>query len=229
MVNGRKIIVLISIKYSMVEKDDWASSKDFITNLLEKYGFKIFLLIRPFGVDEIWAISSFVDGEKMEIIEDETFVINTILLSGSTPLNEKKLKAVFTKNLPIAYLFFRKSGIPLEKVTELVSSEGGIFLLAGEVSDPRGYSHFVQITVDSGSLTELNKIIAGIIKKMKCRKWECKLGVEHEWPKGERTREKLQVTSEIAEIINDWRKAAAEGKLEKWELEEINRRFGPII
>lgn len=198
---GKRIIVWISIKYSMVEKSDWSSSKDFVTNLLEKYGFKVHLMIRPFGLDEIWAILSSVDVESIEKIEDEPFVLNVISLYRSLPLDKNRLKDVFAKKTPIAYLFFHKRRITLENISELVSNAGGIPLLTGVIDDPRGHSHFAQITLQHNSIAGLNEVVHQVIKEIGCRKWNCRLGAKHGWPRVETIEEKIEVTGEIGEIL----------------------------
>lgn len=224
--NERKKLGLVSIKYSAIEEKDWVKTKDFLTNFFENQGLDAYILVRIFGRDEIWVVLSFTDFNSIERIEEEPFVIYTALFSGGLPLDEKIVGDILTKKFPVAYLLFRKRRISLGDIKSSIASAGGNSFLIAEVSHPKGFSHFASVTVKTRQIKKLNDVVYGAMKGINCKDWECVLGVKHSWSMvGRQVKTKPETGSEIAEIIQNWRKAAENGKLEDWEIDEIFRRF----
>jgi hypothetical protein len=62
-------IGLVSFRFSNVGIFSWNRSLSTIKKLLEKHDFKIYLYIKVFGEDELWAITSFEETGKLESLE----------------------------------------------------------------------------------------------------------------------------------------------------------------
>jgi len=222
----RSIISLINARYSSIDKGDWNGTKNHLNGLLEDQGFETYLLIRIFGRDELWAVSSCKDAHSIETIEHKPYVIDVALLNRSLPFDEKTVGDVIRRGLPVGYLLFKKRNTTLGDVKNSIEHAGGKPFLVAEIDHAKGFSHCIVMTFETTDTAEMNEIVYKFAENMKCKDWECFLGVKHGWPEAHKEiRKKLAVGSEIGEIIRDWYEAAEKGELTEKERELIEGRF----
>jgi len=212
----------LSAKYSKVDKEDWVETKNSLTNILKKRGLDVYLIIRMFGRDEIWAVFSYAGPEAIRRIKKNRIVNYVATLTRSLPFDEKIVADIVEKALPVAYLMFRRSGISLEETKEIVEASGGRPFLVGAMNHPRGYSHAVLLTGKTGEISDLNETIYNAMKRIQSKNWKCFLGAKHGWPKAS----KPETGNLIRQIMEEWEKAYTEGKLTDIDREQIMLRWG---
>lgn len=199
-------IGLVSFKFSNIGILGWDRPIPKIRETLEKYGFKIYLYIKVFGEDEIWAITSFEGTGKIEGVETEPIVAYAASLEKSLPLDLVTVDKIVREQLPVGYLFFRKKdkAISLSRIENLIK-KNGIPFLVGEIDHPEGFSHFAAFTVGNKDLTALAQVAHELTKSLKCKRWKCYLGVEHVWEgHGEALKEKMKIARNLLKQIRGW-------------------------
>ena len=152
-------IGLVSFRFSNVGIFKWNRPLSTIKKLLEKHGFKIYLYIKVFGEDELWAITSFEETGKLESLEKEPIIAYTASLENSLPLDLIAVDKIVREQLPVAYLFFRKKdeSISLSRIDNLIK-KNGIPFLVGEIDHPEGFSHFAAFSVGNKDLNALARV-----------------------------------------------------------------------
>jgi len=200
-------VVLVSFRFSNIEMFDWDRPIPMIKKVLEKYGFKIYLYIKVFGEDELWAITSLEETAKFETLVKEPVVAYAASLEKSLPLDLITIDAIIKEQLPVGYLFFRKKdkSISLHRMNNLITKKNGTPFLVGEIDHPEGFSHFAAFTVGSKDLNALARVAHELMKSLKCKSWKCYLGVEHVWEgHGEELKEKMQIAKFLMKQIKRW-------------------------
>lgn len=203
--NNQKI-GLVSFKFSNIGIFSWNRPLSMIKRILEKYGFNIYLYIKVFGEDELWAITSFEKTGKFESLEKEPIIAYTASLENSLPLDLIAVDKIVREQLPVAYLFFRKKDetISLRRMEKLIKKDGIPFLIGG-IDHPEGFSHFIAFTVGNKDLTALARAAHKLMKNLECKRWKCFLGVEHIWEgHGEDLKEKMEIARNLLKQIRRW-------------------------
>lgn len=199
-------IGLVSFKFSNIGIFSWNRPISKIRGILEKCGFKIYLYIKVFGEDELWAITSFEGTGKTESLETEPIVAYAASLENSLPLDLVAVDKIVREQLPVGYIFFRKKdkGISLNRIENLIKKNGIPFLI-GEIDHPEGFSHFTAFTVGNKDITTLARVAHELMKSLKCKRWKCYLGVEHVWEgHGEELKEKMKIARNLLRQIRGW-------------------------
>jgi hypothetical protein len=199
-------IGLVSFRFSSVGIFKWNRPLSTIKKLLEKHGFKIYLYIKVFGEDELWAITSFEETGKLESLEKEPIIAYTASLENSLPLDLITVDKIVREQLPVGYLFFRKKdeSISLSRVDNLIK-KNGIPFLVGEIDHPEGFSHFAAFSAGNKDLNALARVAHELMKSLECKRWKCYLGVEHVWEgHGEALKEKMEVARNLLRQIRHW-------------------------
>jgi glycerophosphoryl diester phosphodiesterase len=200
-------IVLVSFRFSNIGMFGWDRPIPMVKEVLEKYGFKIYLYIKVFGEDELWAITSLEETFKFENLMKEPFVAYAASLENSLPLDLITIDSIIREQLPVGYLFFRKKGksISLRRVNDLIIKKKGTPFLVGEIDHPEGFSHFAAFTVGSKDINVLARVAHELMGKLKCKRWKCYLGVEHVWEgHGEELKEKMHIARFLMKQIKRW-------------------------
>lgn len=205
-INAQKI-VLISFRFSTIGIFSWDRPISVIKELLEKYGFKIYLYIKVFGEDEVWAITSLEKDAKFENMMKEPCVAYAVSLEKSLPLDLITIDSIIREQLPVGYLFFRKNDKPisLPRIKKIIMKKNGSPFLVGKIIHPEGFSHFAAFTVEGKDLNVLARVAHGVMGVLKCKSWKCYLGVEHIWEGyGEELKEKMTVAKFLMKQIKRW-------------------------
>jgi hypothetical protein len=200
-------IVLVSFKFSNIGIFGWDRPIPKIKEVLKKYGFKIYLYIKVFGEDEVWAITSLEETVNFEHLVKEPFVAYVASLENSLPLDLITIDTIIKEQLPVGYLFFRKKekSISLQRLKNLIIKKKGTPFLVGEIDHPEGFSHFAAFTVGSKDLNVLARVAHELMGSLKCKRWKCYLGVEHVWEgHGEELKEKMQIARFLMKQIKRW-------------------------
>jgi hypothetical protein len=200
-------IVLVSFRFSNIEIFSWERPISMIRKVLEKYGFKIYLYIKVFGEDELWAITSLEEAVKCESLVKEPVVAYAASLENSLPLDLMIVDAIIKEQLPVGYLFFEKrdKSVSLQQVKDLVVKKSGSPFLVGEINHPDGFSHFTAFTVGDKDLSALAQVAHELMRSLECKRWKCYLGVEHVWEgHGEELKEKMAVARFLMRQIKRW-------------------------
>ena len=200
---------LISFKFSNIGIIKWSRPLSIVKEILKKHGFKTYLYVKVFGVDELWAITSLESSSVFENTEKEAIVAYTASLENALPLDLLAIDRIEQKQLPVAYLFFRKKDgkIKLQQIKKLLKKNAIPFLI-GEINHPEGYSHFAAYTVENKNLQDLAKVAHELMKNLDCIRWRVYLGVEHIWEgAGEKLRNKMQIARELRLQISRWLRA----------------------
>jgi hypothetical protein len=199
-------IGLVSFRFSNIGIFSWNRPISKIREILEKCGFQIYLYIKVFGEDELWAITSFEGTGKIESLETEPIVAYGASLENSLPLDLEAVDKIVREQLPVGYLFFRKKDKPisLSRIENLIK-KNGIPFLVGEIDHPEGFSHFAAFTVGNKDLNALARVAHELMKSLKCKRWKCYLGVEHVWEgHGEELKEKMKIARNLLRQIRGW-------------------------
>jgi hypothetical protein len=199
-------IGLISFSFSNIGIIGWDRPLSTIRKLLENYGFKTYLYIKVFGVDELWAITSFEKTHKLEALEKEPIVTYAASLENSLPLDLMAVDKIVQEQLPVGYIFFRKKDktISLFRINNLIK-KNGIPFLVGEIDHPEGFSHFAAFTVGDKDLNALAQVAHELMKSLECKRWKGYVGVEHIWEgHGEESKEKMEVARNLLKQIGRW-------------------------
>jgi hypothetical protein len=199
-------IGLVSFRFSNIGILSWDRPISKVREILEKHGFKTYLYIKVFGDDELWAIISFEGTGKIENLETEPIVAYAASLEKSLPLDLEAVDKIVREKLPVGYLFFRKRAktVSLNRVENLIK-KNGIPFLVGEIDHPEGFSHFAAFTVGNKDLNALARAAHELMKRLKCKRWKCYLGVEHLWEgHGEELKEKIKVARNLLRQIRGW-------------------------
>ena len=199
-------IVLVSFKFSNIGIFGWDRPIPKIKEVLKKYGFKIYLYIKVFGEDEVWAITSLEETANFERLVKEPFVAYVASLENSLPLDLEVVDKIVREQLPVGYLFFRKKERPisLSRIENLIKKNGIPFLVA-EIDHPEGFSHFAAFTVGNKDIKTLAQVAHELMKSLKCKRWKGFLGVEHVWEAhGEAVKEKMAVARKLLRQIRGW-------------------------
>jgi hypothetical protein len=200
-------VVLVSFRFSNIEIFSWERPIPMVKKVLEKYGFKIYLYIKVFGEDEMWAITSVEEAVKCENLVKEPVVAYAASLETSLPLDLMIVDAIIKEQLPVGYLFFKKkdSSISLQHIKNLIIKKNGSPFLVGEIDHPEGFSHFAAFTVGSKDLNALARVAHELMRSLECKRWKCYLGVEHVWEgHGEELKEKMAVARFLMKQIKRW-------------------------
>jgi hypothetical protein len=200
-------IVLVSFRFSNIGIFSWDRPIPMMKELLEKCGFKIYLYIKVFGEDELWAITSVEKEVKFERLVKEPVVAYAASLKTSLQLDLITVDAIIKEQLPVGYLFFRKNdkAISLQRIKNLIKKKNGSPFLVGEIDHPEGFSHFAAFTVEGKDTNVLARVAHELMKSLKCKRWKCYLGVEHAWEgHGEELKEKMQVAKFLMKQIKRW-------------------------
>jgi hypothetical protein len=200
---------LISFKFSNVGIIDWDRPLSTVKKILKKHGFKTYLYVKVFGVDELWAITSLESSSVFENTEKEPIVAYTASLENALPLDLLAIDRIEKKQLPVGYVFFRKKdeNIKLQKIRSILK-KNAIPVLIGEINHPEGYSHFAAYTVENKNLQDLAKVAHNLMKSLDCIRWRAYLGVEHTWEgTGEKLKNKMQIAKELRRQISRWLRA----------------------
>jgi hypothetical protein len=200
---------LISFKFSNVGIIKWNRPVSMVKKILKKHGFKTYLYVKVFGVDELWAITSLESSSVFENTEKESIVTYTASLKTALPLDLLAIDKIEKKQLPVGYIFFRKKDekINLRKIRQLLKKNSIPFLI-GEINHPEGYSHFAAYTVENKNLQDLAKVAHELMKNLDCITWRAYLGVEHIWEgAGEKLKNKMQIATELRLQISRWLRA----------------------
>lgn len=200
-------IVLVSFRFSNIDIFSWDRPIPMIKKVLEKYGFKIYLYIKVFGEDELWAITSIEKTVKFENLAQEAVVAYVASLENSLPLDLTTVDLIIKEQLPVGYLFFRKDDKPisLRRVKNLIMKKNGGLFLVGKIDHPESFSHFAAFTVSNKDLNALARGAHELMQSLKCKKWKCFLGVEHIWEgHGEELKEKMAVAKFLLKQIKFW-------------------------
>ena len=200
-------IVLVSFRFSKIDIFSWDRPIRIIKKVLENYGFKIYLYIKVFGEDEVWAITSLEKNAKFENILREPCVAYVALLEKSLPLDLITVDTIIKEQLPVGYLFFGKKDktISLHHVKNLIIKKKGSPFLVGEIKHPEEFSHFAAFTVVNKDLNALARVAHGVMGGFKCKRWKCYLGVEHIWEGyGEEMKEKMTMAKLLMKQIKRW-------------------------
>jgi hypothetical protein len=199
-------IVLVSFSFSNVGIFRWDRPISMIKEILEKNGFKTYLYIKVFGVDEMWAITSTEETGNFGSLEQEPIVAYVAWLEKSLPLDLVAVDKIVREQLPVGYLFFRKKGksISLSRIENLIKKNGIPFLI-GEIEHPEGFSHFAAFTVGNKDLTALSRVAHELMGRLKCKRWKCYLGVQHVWEgHGEELKEKMKIARNLLKQLGRW-------------------------
>jgi len=199
-------IGLVSFKFSNIGIFSWKRPLTMAKELLKKHRFKIYLFIKVFGKDELWAITSLTNTSKFESLEKEPLVAYVASLENSLPLDLIAVDKIVEEQLPVGYLFFRKKGesISLGRIENLIKKKGIPFLV-GEIDHPYGFSHFAAFTVEDKSIKDLARVAHELTESIQCQRWECYLGVEHMWEgHGEELKEKMKTARRLLRVIKLW-------------------------
>ena len=139
---------LISFKFSNIGIFDWDRPLSTVKTMTEKHGFKPYLYVKVFGVDELWAITSLQSSNEFEKIEKEPIIAYTASLENALPLDLLAIDKIVKNQLSVGYIFFRKKdeSIKLQQIKKLLKKNGIPFLI-GEINHPEGYSHFAAYTI----------------------------------------------------------------------------------
>jgi hypothetical protein len=200
---------LISFKFSNIGIIGWDRPISMVKEVLSKHGFKTYLYVKVFGVDELWAITSLESSSVFENTEKEPIVAYTASLENALTLDLLAIDRIEEKQLPVAYVFFRKKDekIKLQKIKKLLKKNAIPFLI-GEINHPEGYSHFAAYTVENKNLQDLAKVAHDLMKSLDCIRWRAFLGVEHIWEgAGEKLKNKMQIAKELRRQISRWLRA----------------------
>jgi hypothetical protein len=200
-------IVLVSFRFSNIDIFSWDRPIPMIKEALAKCGFKIYLYIKVFGEDELWAITSVEKAVNFERLVKEPFVAYAASLEHSLPLDLITIDTIIKEQLPVGYLFFRKKdkAISLQRMNNLIKKKNGIPFLVGEIDHPEGFSHFAAFTVGDKDLDALARVAHELMGGLKCKRWKCYLGVEHVWEgHGEELKEKMQIARFLMKQIKRW-------------------------
>jgi hypothetical protein len=200
---------LISFKFSNVGIAKWNRPLSKVKKILKNHGFKTYLYVKVFGVDELWAITSLESSSVFEKTEKEPIVAYTATLKNALPLDLLAIDKIEKNQLPVSYIFFtKKEGIiDLQKIRKLLKKEAIPFLI-GEINHPEGYTHFAAYTVENKNLQDLAKVAHDLMKNLDCFRWKAYLGVEHIWEGvGEKLKNKMQIAKELRLQISRWLRA----------------------
>ena len=200
---------LISFKFSNIGIFDWDRPLSTIKTVTEKHGFKPYLYVKVFGVDELWAITSLQSSNEFEKIEKEPIIAYTASLENALPLDLLAIDKIVKNQLPVGYIFFRKKdeSIKLQQLNKLLKKTGVPFLI-GEINHPEGYSHFVAYTIENKNLQDLARVAHELMRSLECLRWKGFLGVEHVWEgAGEKLKNKMQIAKELRLQISRWLRA----------------------
>jgi hypothetical protein len=200
-------VVLISFRFSNIDIFSWERPISMIKKVLEKYGFKIYLYIKVFGMDEVWAITSLERNGNLENIMKEPCVAYAASLENSLPLDLITIDTIIKEQLPVGYLFFRKEDKPISliRIKNLIAKKSGSPFLVGEIKHPEGFSHFGAFAVGSKDVSALARVAHEVMGALKCKSWKCYLGVEHIWEGyGEELKEKMTVARFLMKQIKRW-------------------------
>jgi len=197
---------LISFKFSNIGIFEWDRPLSMAKKILETYGFKTYLYVKVFGVDELWAITSLQGASEFEKLEKEPIIAYTASLENALPLDLLAIDKIEKKQLPVGYVFFRKKNksITLQQIKKLLRKNSVPFLV-GEINHPDGYSHFVAYTVENKNLQDLGRVVHELMRSLECLRWKAFLGVEHIWEgAGEQLKNKMQIAKELRLQISRW-------------------------
>jgi hypothetical protein len=200
-------IVLVSFRFSNIGIFSWDRPIPMIKKVLEKYGFKIYLYIKIFGEDEVWAVTSLEKNVNFEDLVKESCVAYAASLANSLPLDLITIDIIIKEQLPVGYLFFRKKDKPtsLRRIKNLITKKNGSPFLVGEIKHPRGFSHFAAFTAGNKDLNALARVAHEVMEVLKCKSWKCYLGVEHVWEGyGEELKEKMTMAKFLMKQIKRW-------------------------
>jgi hypothetical protein len=200
-------IVLVSFRFSNVGIFSWDRPIPMIKEVLEKCGFKIYLYIKVFGEDELWAITSVEKTVKFEKLMKEPIVAYAASLEKSLQLDLITVDTIIKEQLPVGYLFFRKKdkALSLQRIKNLIMKKNGSPFIVGQIDHPEGFSHFAAFTVGDKDLNALARVPHELMRSLKCKKWKCYLGVEHVWEgHGEELKEKMAVAKFLLKQIKRW-------------------------
>jgi hypothetical protein len=199
-------IVLVSFSFSNIGIFSWDRPIAMLKDILKKYKFKTYLYIKVFGKDELWAIASLAEGSKFESLESEPLVAYVASLVNSLPLDLMAVDKIVEEQLPVGYLFFRKKdkSISLRRIKNLIKKKGIPFLV-GEIDHPEGFSHFAAFTGGNKNPKDLARVAHELMGRLKCKRWECFLGVEHVWEgHGEELKDKIKTARDLLKLIKRW-------------------------
>jgi hypothetical protein len=200
---------LISFKFSNVGIVKWNRPLSMVKKILRKQGFKTYLYVKVFGVDELWAITSLESSNVFEKTEKESIVTYTATLKTALPLDLLAIDKIEKNQLPVGYVFFTKKegNIKLQRIKQLLKKSAIPFLI-GEINHPEGYTHFAAYTVENKNLQDLAKVAHNLMKNLDCFRWKVYLGVEHIWEgAGEKLKNKMQIAKELRRQISRWLRA----------------------
>lgn len=202
-------IGLISFKFSNVGIVRWNRPISKVREILKNHGFKTYLYVKVFGVDELWAITSLESSNVFEKTEKEAIVAYTATLKNALPLDLLAIDKIEKNQLPVSYIFFTKKErvVNLQKIRQLLKKDAVPFLI-GEINHPEGYTHFVAYTVENKNLHDLAKVAHDLMKNLDCFRWKAYLGIEHIWEGvGEKLKNKMQIAKELRLQISRWLRA----------------------
>jgi len=219
----KEVLCLVAVKHSLVEQEDWKITKQHIISELENEGLECLIIAKIFGKDELWVVCKTNNLDKIHKLEDrKEFVIHVATLLKANPLDKEILKDVINKKLPVGYLLFRMKTTSLNDIENHIKNSDSKPFLVGIIDHPEGFTHVVIFTAEN--VSALHDAAYTVMRDIKCKRWECVLGVKHGWPKVTQ-KKKLDAVSEMAKIINDWRRAAERGELSDIERLMIEARF----
>jgi len=199
-------IGLISFKFSNIGIFEWDRPLSMVKKILETHGFKTYLYVKVFGVDELWVITSLQSFKEFEKIEKEPSIAYTASLENALPLDLLVIDKIVKSQLPVGYVFFRKkdTSIKLQQIKKLLKKKSVPFLI-GEINHPEGYSHFAAYTIDNKNLQDLGRVVHELMKNLECLRWRAFLGVEHIWEGAtEKLKSKMQIARELRLQISRW-------------------------
>lgn len=221
--------VIVDIKYFKPDYDP-DKLKEEVTKKFKDIGLKPILIIGLFGGNHIWILTEYDDKQKLEKIQNESYVNHIIYLDDVDKLNEKALEVAISNKHPVGYLLLRKIGLPIDEIKKTIGDYGGQPIMSGKINHTDGFSHCTVFVSGDNDIIKLHEIASKVSLKLSPEKWECQLAIKHGWPDAMKMdSKKVETAFDIQGIFANWRKAYHEGKLTPEEISLIENRFGNIL